>query len=827
MPAKVPPRIIRFKVPRIMCGGCAQTIKSTLMKSKTVAPKRVYVNWPKKEVCVTIEGDREESDERILELIKKDLNAVGFSLKPAKPIWTYVVKGAVGLLAGLALLIVAATGMAMPMLAMGIVTGLGSLLTLYLGYDTYRSAAVKLFKARTLTMDALFAVSTITAVVVSIAAIFVPWLPMLLDAALMIFGFRHIGTAIEETARRKVMQGVTFRDRVPRTIELEELDAQGVVVRKIVDVDTLKPGDKIIVRRGEVIPVDGHSDDAESYVYETIYNGNTQAVKIAKHHTLMAGMKVGDQVEKLTMTVSAYESDSYLARADKIMDDAQSNSAPMEDTASKVLRYFVPAVFAIALVSGIIIGCLFAPALAIQCVIATLVSACPCTLGFIIPLAVNVGINKGRKHGVEFKGGKPLQEAARVNTVVFDLNGTLTTGNKVVEKVHVMQDTASLDDVLDKLYRLEKRANSKHAIGKAIRQYAKTSRATKTNRALDFDVTEMHGGIRACIEGEWYTLGNRTLLAMQGITVPSPDARDEKYDHQVYLARGNEVIAVIHLSDPLRDDAKAVVKSLRDQGKQVYICTGSDEQTANRYADKLGLPRSFVQADCVPVDDSSKKMTKSAFIQSLKAKGRRPAIIGDGGNDALAMKHCLGVAIRSHVSDEVTEDNAGAVITGRSLSPVLATFSVAKQTLTNIKISLGISLAYNMGILLVASGLLVAVGFVLNPAVGVALMVTQACLVLGLAYYFKKKQLPSLKETISGKTPQAQARSTHSTLKHTLKHCFKPTLRTASTPPPPVHAAAVKRRSRQSVNYARYFRRASLPIAHKKSSVWQKATLAH
>ena len=208
----------------------------------------------------------------------------------------------------------------------------------------------------------------------------------------------------------------------------------------------------------------------------------------------------------------------------------------------------------------------------------------------------------------------------------------------------------------------------------------------------------------------------------------------------LYIAKNKKVVGYFVVNDPLRVEARETLASLRRLGKSVYICTGADQGTALRYANELDIPTEHVFADRTPLTQ-----TKTDFIRDLQAQHLKVAMIGDAGNDAspIALSD-LGIAIQSKSSDVVTQDAAGIVIENGSLQPVLNTFVIARQTMRQIKQNLWFSLAYNMVSLLLAGGLLVGLGFVLNPGIGVAIMILQTCLILANAYRFNKQKVPSI-----------------------------------------------------------------------------------
>ncbi len=733
-------RQIRFKVPEIQCRSCIAPILNLANDKQSV-----YVNVATKEALVTLLTERAESDKELLAQYSKELGEVDYTVVPVVAILTpeqvaaenlriqkqksnesrrfkkLIIKGVIGLVTGAVLVGLAVSGVMIPFGVMIAITAISGLLTLYLGFDTYRSAWQKLIKTRTLTMDAMFAVSTLAALIVSVIAIAVPWLQMMMDAALLIFGFRHFGLAIEDKLRAKVTQEVKLRDRIPR----ETLDYKD---KLILDVNAIKPGDVIHIKGGEFIPVDGECDDLESSVYNTINDGRGYAKPIRKGYKLLSGMRVGDDVEYMTIKVTQTEENSFLARGDRRMQEAKTKPLPLEVTADKILKYFVPLVFVLAIISLVVISVFFTPALGVICGAGVLVAACPCALGFVIPLAKDVAISKGRKYNAHIKSGEGLQGVYDADTYVFDLNGTLTLGEPIVRSVICPDKKVKKEEVLKILASLEK--DIKHAFARAIYDYAVT----------DFDEQSLPtinkkaevNGVRGWMGDSCYTVGNLEMMKQHKILFPFRDKNNNPSEQKIYLAKNDQVIAVINLYDPLRADAKSVINGLRKQNKKIKICTGATLNDAMGYADYLGIKKQDVHAACTSED-------KLNVVADLKKLGKKVAFVGDAVNDAIVMASCVGFAMQSSSTDVVTEENAQVIIEGSNLSPILAASVIAKQAITNIKMSLGISLTYNMASILVAGGLLVGIGFVLNPGIGAALMVAQTCLILGVAYYYKMK----------------------------------------------------------------------------------------
>lgn len=307
-------------------------------------------------------------------------------------------------------------GMALPAPVLYTIFGFCTALTLFLGYETYRDA-FKIFKLKTLTMDSLFTISTLTALGASITSLVVPGLHMMFfDAALFIFGFRHIGKAIEESIKKKILSSLSFRDRAPKKV-FKIVNSKAIEV----DIDTLDIGDTIEVQPGQIIPVDGECLNSSASIYDTIKTGNTLPKRIRASTPLLAGMKVAEDAKALTMKVLAKEEDSNLVKLDKDIQLARMDDkkAPLEMKVNRYLSYFIIVLLALTAITSAVIFSLCSLPLAITVAALMLSMACPCTAGLITPLTLKIGMTKAEHHGVHFKNGESLQQAGDVDTVFF------------------------------------------------------------------------------------------------------------------------------------------------------------------------------------------------------------------------------------------------------------------------------------------------------------------------------------------------------------------------------------------------------------------------
>lgn len=627
--------------------------------------------------------------------------------------------GALGCVSGIALLILMLTMGSLPVSVMVPIAGISSLLTLWLGANSYYDSWIKWTKTGTLTMDALFTISTLSVLTVSITSFFIPWLPMMFEAGLLIYGFRHIGLAIQDSIKEKI-NPVRFQDRAPKIAR--KYTSKGL---EDINLEDIAPDDTLLIAPGDIIPVDGICL-TDSSIYNTIDTGAILPRNYKARESVLSGMKLAPYAAPLTLIATKSAQDSFLARYDDHIEHSLLKKAPLEIKTQSVLTYFIPSVLALSALSGLVVGIFFPPALAIQCAISVLVSACPCTLGLIIPLAVKTGMHKAANHGVQFKNAKRLQQMEQIDTVVFDLNGTLTTGIPVVKNYTVLNSGMTPAHFLSLCYTLE--ADTSHPVGKAIYTFADTSEDSKFLSGLSINAHP--SGVEAQLNNKSYLIGSATLLQEHGLSTAEIEKglQLDVGDSLVFLAEENKIIGYVTVTDPLRADALQTIKALQAMNKEIHLCTGAAEKTAQRYAAALHIKH--IHAGFRAMNKENKK-GKPDYIQSLKAQGHKVAMVGDSANDAGALAASdIGVAIMSQNSDELTQKHASLIIHNGALLPITKAFAVSSQTVTNIKQNLFMSLGYNIAAVLIAGGLLVGIGFVLNPGIGVALMALQACLIL-------------------------------------------------------------------------------------------------
>jgi Cu2+-exporting ATPase len=672
------------------------------------------------------------------------------------------------------------------MIAMYAIVGFSALLTFALGAKSYLNAAKKLIKGRTLTMDALFAVSTLTIVGTSIASFFVPYLSMMMEGGVLIYGFHHLGQALEEVIKNKITAKLTLKQRAAKTVQRKNEETGEWSDCLSSDVQA---GDLIRVKCGDTIPIDGELelDSEDGWVDEGILHGSPTPKYVKSGKRIFAGMVVPDREadlkiwrkrkeneileevsqEYLSIRVSHNVENSHIAdllKRNEAIDDEKVAQTSAEGTSKNILRFFIPAVFVVAAVMGVIAGVLFNPALAIQCATSVLVSACPCTLGFITPLSVRFGMKKAEAHGVNFKTSKAMEDASKVDIVVFDLNGTLTTGNPtVVGHIFNHGNDMSENVFFDVVSLIE--SKSRHPIANAIRQYVDPkSHGKHDNNVLrdeDIDQTN-HSGIKARLHDDEYLIGNHQFLVDNGVEIQEV-VEVIGVEQIVHVVKNKRIVGHFKIEDPLRKDAQYAINELRMMKKEIHLCTGADQQTALRYARKLGIPSQNVRASCRAHSVDPNAPSKTAYIKELKQNNtKRVSMIGDGSNDSNAVKESdFGIAFNATSKDNLTREPAGATIDNASLLPIVTAFAVSKQTMNSIKQNIILSLTYNMTMILIFGGLLIGIGFALNPAIGVALMVAQMALILLNQYRIYKQEMPHIKRYQALQAERVEEESTY------------------------------------------------------------------
>ncbi len=753
-------RSYHFKV-EAFCEACEAPIENIIRKTGLTI-LTVNTDFKNKKTTVQVEVDPilEDNNEEIIknalrdgcrlieeeappkqELAKTELTIVSSTLSPVipptalptfkKPRWLSILLGVIGVASGAALMALMLSGIGIPFALMAGL-GIGSaVLSLGLGAETIYNAALHLIKSRTLNMDTLYALGGLIAIGVTIGHLFLPGIfPMIFDAALLIFGFKHIGDAVKGSFLNSTSTETKFSDRVNTIMAL---DATGEKIA----LDNIPVGTIIRVPRGSIIPINGEILDDEAVIYKTLLNGKTNPKLYSQGKAVLSGFRIDDKNknEFVRIRTTATLNDSYLKQLDFRLEQEKEITPQASSIKDKILPWFIPVVLTLAIVAALAMGIAFFPALGLtaavaiglKCLIGVLVSACPCTLGLVIPSLANAGVEKAKLENVIFKDEKSLRTAAQVNAIAFDLNGTLTLGKPIVKSFFT---TLLPERFLGYAKAAEK--NSRHANARAIFDFC------SANKTCDYEIgsiDEYRTGISATIStnnNKKIVIGNADLMKEHKMDVgkykQDNNIKTKKLQQLTYLSFGDQIVGHFVSEDPIKPEAFALIQKLKSLDYEIYLFTGDNNEIAQAYAEIFSINAENVYANCknTAKESDGNVRTKPACVRLVQKSGRILAMIGDAGNDAISMltSH-LGIAVRSASSDDMTLSMASVVIDDVSLSPIMALFETAKQTENQIRNSLITSLSLNglvIGTTIVGVAL-TGLGIFFLPAIGAGLMV--------------------------------------------------------------------------------------------------------
>ncbi len=527
------------------------------------------------------------------------------------------------------------------------------------------------------------------------------------EAAAMILTLITVGKMLEARSKGKTTSALKgLMDLSPKTAVVLK---DGVEVT--VPIETVKVGDKFVVRPGDSIPVDGVVSEGESAVNESALTG--ESVPVEKN--------VGDTVSAATINTSGYMvceatrvgEDTTLSAIIRMVSDAAATKAPIAKIADKVSGVFVPAVIGIALLT--FIAWLLAGqtvGYAIARAVSVLVISCPCALGLATPVAIMVGNGVAAGTGILFKTAASLEQAGRTQILALDKTGTITTGEMKVTDIHPL-NSASEKELLTTAYALE--SKSEHPISKAVTDYASENHI-ELEETTEFEVLSGNG-LKAKLNGSEITGGSAKYIGslIGGLSKETDElikrlAMEGKTP--VLFAKSGELLGVIGVSDVIKEDSPAAIAELKKLGIHTVMLTGDNEVTAAAIAAQAGVDE---------VVASVKPDGKEAVIKELMEHGV-VTMVGDGINDAPALTSAnLGIAIGA--GTDVAIDAADVVLMKSSIRDVAAAIRISKGTLRNIHENLFWAFFYNvLGIPLAAGCYVAAFGWELNPIFGAAAM---------------------------------------------------------------------------------------------------------
>ena len=563
----------------------------------------------------------------------------------------------------------------------------------YTGWDYY-SGGFKSLRNRSANMDVLVALGSSVAYVYSLALLLFPALGhhVYFETSAVIITLIKLGKMLE--ARTKGKTGGAIRKLMtlrPKTAFIE-VDGQ----EKEIPVSQVRVGDRIIVRPGEAIPVDGAVLDGESSVDESMLTGEPIPVDKQARDSVAAGTINGEG--RLRVEARKVGKDTALARIIRLVQEAQGSKAPVQALADRVAAVFVPAVIGIALLTFILwwlIGGEFVPAM-IR-LVAVLVIACPCALGLATPTAIMAGTGKGAEKGVLFKNSEALELASKLDTVVLDKTGTITVGKPAVVDVVRIDGTFADENEFLRLAASAERG-SEHPLGRAIVAEA-TKRGLSLSEPRSFKASRGLG-VSATINDHQVLAGKPGWFVEMGFDLAFLEQKISSLQNQgktvVVIAAENKIAGLISVADRVKPESKDAIQSLHKQNLKVVMLTGDNSLTAQAIASEVSIDE--VVAEVLPEDKSSR-------IKELQAQGKRVGMVGDGINDAPALAQAdVGMAIGT--GTDVAIEAGDVILASGSLRGVPRAVELSRATMRTIRQNLFWAFFYNVVLIPVAAGVL-------------------------------------------------------------------------------------------------------------------------
>jgi Cu+-exporting ATPase len=500
-----------------------------------------------------------------------------------------------------------------------------------------------------------------------------------------------------------------------------------------VEIDALEVGDKLRVRPGEKVPVDGTILEGRSALDESLVTGESLPVTKEQGARVIAGTL--NQSGSFVMRADKVGRDTLLAQIVQMVADAQRSRAPIQRLADQVAGWFVPAVI-VAAIAAFAAWATFGPepklAFGLVAAVSVLIIACPCALGLATPMSIMVGVGRGAHAGVLIKNAEALERLEKVDTLVIDKTGTLTEGKPKVTAI-VPAPGFDEDQILQLAASVERA--SEHPLADAIVRAA--GERGVTPGAVDAFDSPTGKGASGKVHGKSIAIGNSGYLSSLGIETTSLDQQAERLRTEaatvIYIAVDSKLAGLIAIADPVKASTPDALKALAAEGIRVIMLTGDNKTTANAVARRLGIDE--VEADVLPDQ-------KRDVVARLRKAGRIVAMAGDGVNDAPALA-AADVGIAMGTGTDVAMESSGITLLKGDLTGIVRARALSQATMANIRQNLFFAFIYNAAGIPVAAGILYpAFGILLSPIIAAAAMALSSVSVIGNALRLRATRLP-------------------------------------------------------------------------------------
>jgi Cu2+-exporting ATPase len=551
------------------------------------------------------------------------------------------------------------------------------------------------------------------------------------EASSVVIAFILLGKVLEERAKGNTSSALKkLIGLQPKTVLL--INDKGHEIE--IAISQVKQGDRLMVKPGDKIPVDGEIVSGSSFIDESTITGESLPVEKIVSNKVFAGTI--NQKGSFQFVAQKIGGETILAHIIKMVQQAQGSKPPVQKLVDKIAGIFVPIVMSISVLSFIIwmsVGGENALTHALLAMVTVLVIACPCALGLATPTAIMVGIGKGAEMGILIKDAESLELAHKVNVIILDKTGTITEGKPVVTDLQWKISSSDQKEISPILYTIE--TQSEHPLAEAVVAALKGTIVSQLK--LDQFESITGKGVKALYKGVNYFVGNLKLMVDYQIAISKTDQQQiEAWQIEaktvVCFAAGDKVAAIIAIADQVKSTSAKAINELQRQGIDVYMLTGDNTQTARAVATRVRLKN--YKAEMLPAD-------KADFIISLQKQGKVVAMVGDGINDSHALAQA-DVSIAMGKGSDIAMDVAKMTIISSNLQLIAKAIKLSNLTVKTIHQNLFWAFIYNLIGIPIAAGILFPIwGFMLNPMIAGAAMAMSSVSVVSNSLRLKRKSV--------------------------------------------------------------------------------------
>ncbi|NBB20903.1 heavy metal translocating P-type ATPase [Runella sp. CRIBMP] len=544
------------------------------------------------------------------------------------------------------------------------------------------------------------------------------------EAAAVVIVFIMLGKLLEEKAKANTSSAIKkLMGLQPHTVWIIENGEE-----KEVELAQVRIGDRIIVKPGDKIAVDGKVLSGTSFVDESMLSGEPIPVEKTKGAKVFAGTV--NQQGSFRFIAEKIGGETLLAGIIQMVQNAQGSKAPIQKLTDKIAGIFVPIVIGIAIltfVAWFILGGENALSQGLLAAVTVLVIACPCALGLATPTAIMVGVGKGAENGILIKDAESLELAHRVNAIILDKTGTITEGKPTLTDSFWIENHETQKSIL-----LAIESQSAHPLAEAVVNHLKME-GVKTRLVQQFENVTGRG-VKATVDGENYYVGSPVWMTERQLSLSESPIEKWQLEAKTVIVFANEtkVIAAFGITDPIKETSAKAIEELQNQGIEVYMLTGDNVQTAQQVAKQVGI--NHFKAQVLPSD-------KAAFVEELQRTGKVVAMVGDGINDSHALA-TADVSIAMGRGSDIAMDVAKMTLISGDLHKIAQAIRLSKWTVAAIHQNLFWAFIYNLIGIPLAAGVLYPInGFLLNPMIAGAAMALSSVSVVGNSLRLKLKHL--------------------------------------------------------------------------------------